>query len=179
MIANSATEPISRFSTTLPIQVLIRPVESPGVDWQELDRGPGFFKIPAGHEAAVRIRAIDTATLEQLIREIGGCPLITSLNLSENRNVTDAALPLLKSMRQLTELNLSSCSISNRGLRELLALPGLVRLNLSYCNRITDAGLKPLKGLRRLAFLDIQGCVKITNGSVSKLRRQGLSIHWY
>ena len=178
-MANPSPIPDSSFSTTLPIQVLIRPVAPPGADWQEFDRGPGVFQIPAGHEASVRIRAIDNARLAQLIREIGGCRLLTSLNLSENRNITDEALASLKVMHQLTELNLSSCSISNRGLRELLALPELARLNLSYCNRITDEGLKRLKGLRRLAYLDIQGCVKITNGSVSKIRRQGLIIHWY
>ncbi len=165
------------FSTTLPIQVLIRPLNQAGADWQDLDRGPGYFKIPAGHEASIRIRTIDTPTMDVLIKEIGGCLAITALNLSENRNITDHAMEYVAGMRQLTELNLSSCAITDSGLEPLRMLSALARLNLSYCNRITDVGLRSIQGLRNLTYLDLQGCVKISNGGVSKLRRRTLTIH--
>ncbi len=173
----SSPEKENSFSTTLPLLVLQRPLNPPNTDWQEVDRGPGIFKIPAGYEACVRVRTFNDDTLQQLVKEIIGCLTITALNLSENRNISDAGLAYLAGFHQLTDLNLSSCTISDHGLEYLLPLTGLTRLNLSYCNRITDAGLKRLNSLRHLVYLDLQGCVKISNGGISKLRRQGLMIH--
>jgi len=175
---NTPSDSETSFSTTLPIQLLVRPINAATPDWQELGDGPGDFNIPSGSEAGIRIRSIDDPTLEQLVKEIGGCKAIISLNLSENRNVTSTGLEALKAMRQLTDLNLSACALTNNGIKHLLALPELTRLNISYCNRITDIGLKLLKGLRHLTYLDLQGCAKITNGGVSKLRRRDLTIHW-
>jgi hypothetical protein len=177
-MSNTLPDSEAGFSTTLPIQLLVRPLDQVGSDWQELDRGPGYFKIPAGCAAGIRIRTIDTQGLELLVKDIGSCPVIISLNLSENRNITDNGLEYLQAMRQLTDLNLSSCALTDHGIKHLLGLPQLTRLNLSYCNRITDIGIKLLRGLHRLTYLDLQGCVKISNGGVSKLRRQDLTIHW-
>jgi hypothetical protein len=177
-MSNIPSESEISFSTTLPIQLLIRPLDPAVTDWQELDEGPGYFKIPAGLEAGIRVRMFDDSAIETLVKEIGDCPAIISLNLSENRNITGRGLEFLKTMRQLTELNLSSCALTNSSIKHLLVLSQLTRLNISYCNRITDLGLTLLKGLRHLSYLDLQGCTKITNGGVSKLRRQTLTIHW-
>ncbi len=165
------------FSTTLPLQIFYRPVAQAGADWQEVDRGPGVFKIPAGNEACLRLRLINDQIVAQLVNEINGNPAVRALNLSENRNITDRGLGHVAGLRQLTELNLSSCSLTDRGLASLPALTDLARLNLSYCNRLTDVGIKQLKELRHLVYLDLQGCVKITNGGISKIRRVGLDIH--
>lgn len=165
------------FSSTLPILVLYRPQGDPAAQWQELDRGPGYFHIPAGDEVSIRIQNINDAILATLMKELQECPVIAELNLSENRNITDSGLDALKALPWLTSINLSSCSLTNTGLAKLAALPRLTRLNLSYCNRITDLGLKSLTHLNRLTYLDLQGCVKITNGGLSRLHLKGLTIH--
>jgi hypothetical protein len=103
--------------------------------------------------------------------------MITSLDLAENRKVTNDGLESLKMLPQLTYLNLSSCDITNSGLQYLLDLQQIKVLNLSYCHRLTDIGLKTLKGLPHLVFLDLQGVLKVTNGGLSKIRRSGLIIH--
>ncbi len=165
------------FSTTLPVWVLTRSTSDPVGDWQEFDRGPGYFNLPPGTEACVRIRNINDATLETLVQEISGCTAITYLHLAENRNITDAGLVCLKALPQLTRLDLGSCSLTDSGLAHLKGFTNLTILGLSYCNRITDAGLKHLKGLSRLQKLDLQGCVKVTHGGVARLNRRGLEIH--
>jgi hypothetical protein len=165
------------FTTTLPVLVLCRPVQPIGLDWRELDQGPGVIRLPAGEEARLRIKNLDDDLLQQLVGEIKGCPAITGLNLAENRKVTNEGLAHLVHLPQLTYLNLSSCSLTNSGVRHLLALHALQYLDLSYCNRLTDEGVKELKALRNLVYLDLQGCVKVNNSSLSKLRREGLTIH--
>ena len=156
---NPANTPkVMEFTTRLPVVVLCRPVQPPGV------------------ETSLRARNMDDEMLAQLVGEIVACPAITGLNLAENRNVTNDGIAYLEQLHWLTELNLSSCAVTNEGLSHLVGLSRLSRLDLSYCNRITDVGIKPLKVLRNLTYLDLKGCVKVTNGGTSKLRRPGLTI---
>lgn len=165
------------FSSTLAIQIFIRPIGDPPVDWQEFDRGPGFFNIPAGSEVMIRARNIDDYELRALVKELIPCPAVTFLNLSENRKITEVGLDYLRPLVTLTGLNLSSCSLNDQGLAHLSALTQLTHLDLSYCNRLTDACVKHIRALIRLRFLDLQGCVKISNGGISRIERRGLTIH--
>jgi len=171
---------LNGFTTTLPVLVLCRPRQAASgadLDWREFDQGPGIIRLPAGEEASLRIKNLDDDLLRQLVSEIEGCAAITGLNLSENRKVTNAGVAYLVHLPQLTYLNLSSCSLTNQGVTHLLALTALRYLDLSYCNRITDVGVKALRALLSLTYLDLQGCVKVSNSSLSKLRRDGLTIH--
>jgi Leucine-rich repeat (LRR) protein len=168
------------FMTTLPVWVFCRPRQPASgarVDWRELDQGPGIIRLPAGEEASLRIKNLDDDLLRRLVSEIQGCAAITGLNLSENRGITNQGLAYLVHLPQLTYLSLSACSLTNRGVTHLLALSSLQYLDLSYCNRLTNDGVKQLKALRSLTYLDLQGCVKVNNSSLSKMRRDGLSIH--
>ena len=164
------------FSSALPVIVLSRPVGDPRGDWQEFDRGPGYFHLPAGYEARIRLKSVGNGELSQLARELANCPGISYLDLSENRNITDEGLIYLKAFSGLSGLNLSSCSLSNKGLAFLKGL-NLTSLDLSFCNRITDEGLKNLKSLSCLTKLDLQGCVKVTHNGIARLGRSGLEIH--
>ncbi len=167
----------NRFSTTLPIVIyLYQPGQHPA-EWREFDRGPGSFQLPAGKEAVVRIRTIGDAELVRLAQDITTCPAVTFLNLSENRNITDAGMQVFSSLTQLSGLNLSSCGLSDLGMAHLKALTHLTHLDLSFCNRITDVGLRTLEKLPRLSYLDLQGCVKITQSGVARLERKTLTIH--
>lgn len=163
------------FSSTLPVMVYHR---TPGeTDWRELDLGPGVFRVPAGQQVMLRLRNIDDGALAVLAQELAGCTPVVFLNLSENRKVTGDGLELLRPLKWLTGLNLSSCALTDTGLVHLTAFTRLEHLNLSYCNRLTDLALKTIQRLNNLTFLDLQGCVKITNGGVARLRKRNLNIH--
>jgi hypothetical protein len=168
---------LQRFSTALPVILSIREPGAGLDDWRELDRGPGYFTIPSGQEASVRIKGIDDDDLETLAHDLSTCRAVKDLILAENRKVTDEGLPALAALPWLFSLNLSSCGLSNSGMPALAALTGLRRLNLSYCNRITDLGLKSIGNLPNLEYLDLQGCVKISHGGIARLRIRNLEIH--
>ncbi len=165
------------FSSRYPISVSIRPINETGAEWQPFDEGPGYFSIPGGYEVCVRVKLIDNAILADLVKELQECPIITCLNLSENRNITNSGIPHLERLKNLTQLNLSSCNLTDEGLAPLAKLKKLTHLNLSYCNRITEIGFKPLKTLTRLTYLDLQGCVRINHAGMKKIERRGLTIH--
>lgn len=174
MTDNEVVSP--RFSSSQPVIVLTRPA-SGDVDWQEIDRGPGYFTVPPGHEIRVRIKSINDADLYELIQELRDVEDLRFLDLAENRNVTNEGLKYLRLLPQLTGLNLSSCSITNTGLEHLRELPRLSSLYLSYCNKLTDAALKTLESMKRLTYVDIQGCLSITKAGLARVRRRDLNIH--
>jgi hypothetical protein len=169
--------PVYRFSSTLPITVLIRPIQQPDGDWQVFDQGPGFFHIPADQAVGIRIKSIDDAVLEQLVSELVDLPNLRYINLAENRNITDAGLADLENLPQLTALNLSSTNVTNKGLAALKNLPHLSWLDLSYCNRISEEGGKALKSMTHLTYLNLQACFKLKDAVVTRIERHGLKIH--
>jgi Leucine-rich repeat (LRR) protein len=157
--------------------VFYRQADKQDADWQELDRGPGYFHIPPGHEVRLRLKTASDQDLQTLADEIGDVAVITSLDLSENRNITDAGIARLKNMPHLRELNLSSCDITRKAIDHLVELPRLARLNLSYCNRLDDSVVKGLNALSQLEYLDIHACMQMKNAGVTRLQRRGLEIH--
>jgi hypothetical protein len=165
-----------RFSSALPVIILSRPVGE-DVDWQEADRGPGYFNLPAGQEIRVRIKGINDADLAELVGDLQGVQQIHFMDLAENRNVTNDGLARIKAMPQLTGMNLSSCSITNTGLVALRSLTHLAYLNLSYCSRLSDPALKTLEAMKSLVYVDLQGCLGFTNGGLARVRRRTLTIY--
>lgn len=169
------------FSTTLPVMLYSRPAGLPAplsaVEWQEVDRGPGKFQLDEALEYRLRIKTIGDSDLSVLVKELAGLTPISTLDLSENRNITDDGMKALSVLTHLRRLNLSSCSLTNPAMDWVAKLEHLEELDLSYCNRLSDLALKPLRKLSRLQKLNLQGCVKITNGGVAHLRRRGLEIH--
>lgn len=168
-------EPV-RFSSSMPVIILTR-LAGADQDWQELDRGPGYFEIPAGHEVRVRIKGIGDQDLQSLVLELQDVEPLRFLDLAENRNVTNDGMPRLRGLPQLTGLNLSSCSITNIGLESLRDLRHLEYLDLSYCHRLTDAALKTLESMRRLVFVSLLGCLSITKAGLARIRRKSLKIY--
>jgi hypothetical protein len=160
----------------MPVIVLTRPSDT-SLDWQELDRGPGYFTVPAGHEVRVRIKGIRDSDLPALVSELQDIEALRFLDLSENRNVTNDGLPRLRGLPQLTGLNLSSCTITDSGLVYLRDLRRLEFLDLSYCNRLTDGALKTLESMRSLVYVSLLGCLGISNGGLARIRRKSLVIN--
>lgn len=170
------SSPETRFSSTLPIIVLTRP-EGSSQDWQELDRGPGYFTVPEAHEVRVRLKSINDEELLALVRELEDVQPLRFLDLSENRNITNAGMARLRSLTQLTGLNLSSCTISNTGLENLRDLRNLAFLDISYCNRMEDNALKTMESMRSLTYVNMIGCLSISNGGLARVRRKTLELH--
>ena len=106
----------ARFSSVLPVVILTRPAGQTVIDWQVADQGPGYFDIPPGNEIRVKIKSINDDDLAVLVNELKAVEPLRFLDLSENRNVTNQGLQSLKELRQLTGLNLSSCSITSTGM---------------------------------------------------------------
>lgn len=165
----------NKFSTSLAVLVLTRPAGER--DWQEFDRGPGYFTIPDGFEAGIKIKSINDADLKRLVEDLSGLTCLRMLDLAENRNVTDEGLKTLPLLAQLTELNLSSCYISNDGMPFVAELPRLKRLNLAYCSRLSAASARSLRKMTRLEYLDLLGCLNFNQNGVAKIERHGLEIH--
>ena len=180
----------ARFSTTLPLTVYVRPADSlqgiPPLDivgtssaaWTVFDRGPGYFTIPEGMQAGVRIKGIDDHTLNVLTTELVDFQALALLNLAENRNITDAGMARIARLKQLVYLNLSSCDITAKGMTFIKDMPNLMYLDLSYCNRVNDAAIKDLRAIRNLAFINLQACFQITKAGMTKLDHRGLKIHY-
>lgn len=166
----------STFSSALPIIVYTRPAGQSGLDWQEVDRGPGYFNIEDGWEIGVRLKGIDDRVLAQLVKELQPVAMLRFLDLAENRNITNNGLAVLAVLPQLTILNLSSCSISSQGLVHLKSLTHLERLIMQFCNKLNDEALKPLEAIRSLEYVDIQGCMGIGQAALSRVRRKNLTI---
>ena len=165
------------FSSALPVIVFTRPEDQPNLDWQEFDRGPGYFNIEAGYEIAVKIKSIDDQVLGQLVEDLKPVKALRYLDLVENRNITNEGLAKLKNLPQLTALNLSSCSITSSGMKHLQELVNLNRLHLSYCNKLNDPALKTFEAMRALTYVDLQGCLGFTKGGLARIRRRNLEIY--
>ena len=164
-------------STSLPVQILHRPIEGTDRDWTTPGIGPGKFSFPDAGWIGLRVRNIDDDFLRELVVEFREVTNLVMLNLSEDRKVTDKGIRILQPLVHLEELNLSSCDISNNGLMLLPAFVRLRILNISYCNRITGEGLLTLRKLSSLEFLDLQGVPKINTGHIARIRRPTLTIH--
>lgn len=168
--------PLIKFSSELPIQVMIRPASLSSGEWLPFERGPAYFAVPADQEILVSIKNSDDEDLKQLVKEIKDSTGFVGLDLSENRKITDRGLTYLHEMGFLKELDLSSCDITNEGIIHILRFTHLEKLDLRFCHRLTDQGVVKLKNLLSLKHLDLRSLPKISNGSLSKLKRKNLTI---
>jgi hypothetical protein len=156
--------------------IFSRPQATPAADWAEIDTGPGYMDLPAGHEFGFRIHNCDDETLKILVKELAIVDPLTYANLSENRKITEDGIELLKVFTRLSWINLSSCGLSNDALAHLTGFTHLVTLDISYCNRLTGLALKYVQAMPNLKNVNLQGCVKITTRDVSSLRKFGISV---
>lgn len=166
-----------QFSSSLPITIYYRPEDSDFQDWQLMDEGPGYFTIPDHTTIGIRIKSIEDDEFATLIEETAQFPLLSFLDLSENRKLSNKGISKITSLQNLTHLNLRSCGINHHALEHLVELPFLEYLDLSFCNRITDHGIQYLQSMKNLKFIDLQGTTKITAAGIKRLQRDSLIIH--
>jgi Leucine-rich repeat (LRR) protein len=97
---------------------------------------------------------LDSAELigDSGLAHLAGLPL-TRLEL-RGAQITDAGVPTLRELRQLSSLSLQNTGVTDAGMVELARLTQLEHLNV--CNNpISDAGLAELRGLTSLKSLGI------------------------
>ncbi|XP_057967331.1 uncharacterized protein LOC131157301 isoform X2 [Malania oleifera] len=88
---------------------------------------------------------------------LGAFSYLRSLNVSDCRRITSAALWSITGMANLKELNLSRCpKVSDAGIRHLISIPTLERLWISETGLSAD-GIKLLSSLTKLSVLDLGG----------------------
>lgn len=169
-----------RLSTTLEITLYTIPCEevsSRWLDWQEYDKGPGIFRIPADVFLGIRVQGFHDAEIRQLCYELKTVENLRYLNLTENRGITNDGMAAVGNLRQLRYLNIGACDINNQGMDFLPNLVNLEYLNLSYCNRITEKTAPFVQKMPKLKYLDLQGCIKINTGGLKKFEKKGLTIY--
>ncbi len=107
---------------------------------------------------------IDNKSLEAL----KGLKELDRLFLKET---TISDLSVLKNFLQLTELNLEfSRNITDDSLNQILTLPHLQNLNLSSTS-VSDAGLKKLAALKSLKHVIINNCPDVTLDGINKIEK--------
>ena len=170
---------ICHFSTELDVTLFTIPCEnvsSRWLDWQEYDRGPGYFHIPSDYYLGIRAQGLHDAEIRKLAGELQEVENLRYLNLTENRGITNEGMAAVGTLRQLRYLNIGACDINNQGMAFLPNLVNLEYLNLSYCNRITEKTAPYIQKLPKLAYLELQGCIKINTGGLKKFEKKGLTI---
>jgi len=165
-----------KIETSLPLQIYIRPIEKPEIEWVPFENGPGFFEIPKDFCATIAIQGIDNWALKTLVEEICEVNDLVCLNLSENRKIDNDGIRYLSQMRLISELNLSACGLNNRGMDVLIKMKNIRKLDLSYCTRLTDEGILKLKNMRKLEELNLRGIPKITHATIKWIERRDLII---
>ena len=169
-----------RLSTELEVILYTIPCEAVSfrwLDWQEYDRGPGIFHIPADVFLGVRAQGLHDAEIRRLAEDLLPAGNLRYLNLAENRGITNEGMAAVGALRQLRYLNIGACDINNQGMAFLPGLVNLEYLNLSYCNRITEKTAPFVQKLPKLKYLDLQGCIKINTGGLKKFEKKGLTIY--
>ena len=147
------------------------------LDWQEFDRGPGIFTIPADEYLGIRAQGLHDPDIRKLTAELLPVENLRYLNLTENRGISNEGMAAVGALKQLRYLNIGACDINSQGLAFLPQLVNLEYLNLSYCNRINEKAAPYIQKLPRLRYLDLQGCIKINTGGMKKFEKKGLTIH--
>ena len=124
-------------------------------------------------EAQGNFDAITDAGLKKVLTSPSVANTITTLDLS-GMDITDKQLEtIVKTFPNLTSLNLAECEdITDAGLAHLAQLHALTSLDLAYCSNITDAGLAHLAQLHALTSLNLYGCSNITDAGRDSLKQK-------
>ena len=155
----------SMIQNYIPTKETARNVHLVARTWQHLWGNDGHLDLSNSK--------ITDDDLARIVKEYKNGRKLTSLNLSNCTNITDAGLAHLAEL-PLTQLNLSGCeNITDAGLAHLTGLP-LTQLNLSECENITDAGLAHLAKLP-LTQLDLSYCENITDAGLAHLAKLPLT----
>jgi serine/threonine protein kinase len=106
----------------------------------------------------------------EAVEQVATLNQLTSLNLGNNRNITDAALERIKGMKNLRTLNIGLTSITDEGLKNLRGLSNLTTLSVMRTT-VSDNGLADLACLRKLESLNLRE-TRVTEEGIKRLKAQ-------
>lgn len=121
---------------------------------------------------------VDDATEEEAIKQItarGGRVNVLAQNSDEkvvsfhlsDKPIDDAALALVRKLRNVVEINARGTNITDEGVKQLVGLPNLQKLNLAQTG-VTDAALIYLVPHTKLSYLNLYG-TKVTDKGIDVL----------
>jgi uncharacterized membrane protein len=148
-VVTSRLGPLSRGGPTIPAVILPTPdaaalaaARARGIEVRPVADGSPFLdvRLPRGVDASQADAAI--AALAPLARHVLWLTAAGSA-------VTEASLPAIAKMPNLTRLDVSRTAVGDAGVQALASLTQLEALNL-YGTRVTDASVAPLGALPRL-----------------------------
>jgi Leucine-rich repeat (LRR) protein len=94
-------------------------------------------------------------------------PALTEMELT-SRSLTDEGLGVVAGLTSLTHLSLALClKVSGEGLAAAAGITSLTQLNLSNCPKVTDKGLRAVAGLTGLTDLSLDHCSMVTDKGLS------------
>jgi uncharacterized membrane protein len=144
--------PLPRGGPTIPAVVLPAPdqaaiaaARAKGIEIRPVADGSAFLEVRlprASPEATAAEADATLATLAPLARHVLWLTAAGSA-------ITDASLPAIAAMPNLTRLDVSRTAIGDAGVQAIAGLAQLESLNL-YATRVTDASMAPLAALPRL-----------------------------
>jgi hypothetical protein len=118
----------------------------------------------------------DQQAAAALIRKSGGMVLRVANNTTEldvafhlsDKKGTDAVLGIVKTLPNVTKLNLAGTDITDAGLASVASLKDLTHLHLER-TAITDKGIAQLKGLAKLQYINLYA-TQVTDKSIDTLK---------
>ncbi len=93
---------------------------------------------------------------------------LTSLHTFDSRDLTEQGLAKLTTLKQMEQLHLYHCPISDEGFRHLSAFEYLFQLGLSG-TPIGDAGLAHVGQVKSVWNLELSGCANLTSAGLKHL----------
>mmetsp|Transcript_18855 Transcript_18855/g.30944 ORF Transcript_18855/g.30944 Transcript_18855/m.30944 type:complete len:317 (+) Transcript_18855:474-1424(+) len=107
-------------------------------------------------------------------RAVRGCPQLHSLYLRGCKEVTDASVKTIAmQLKQLTELDLSWCQITDASLKYLCNTVRLRSLSMAYCQKISSRATSAMAPhLTSLKFLNLAECSNIDDTALRSLLSQ-------
>lgn len=103
------------------------------------------------------------------LRSLGRLERLADLDLAWCQKVGDLGLMHLKSLENLTSLNLKGSKATAVGLQYLRRLPKLRHLDLGHCDGVTDEALGHLLANTQIAKLNLTWCAGITDEGLGHL----------
>jgi len=103
------------------------------------------------------------------LTHLGRMKLLRALDIDQTP-ITEAVAIAIARCRDLEQLSLSFCNVTDECLAHLATLPNLAELDLAGNDDITDDGLARLGAAQSLRRIDLNVCDGITKAGVSALR---------
>ena len=119
-------------------------MDSPQFDPDKLIRVETLAEIETfAHDTdGIFVRSLTDEKVQAIVAR---CPALRVLITDGNNRVTDASIPLLKTLRRLESLDLEWSAVSDASLDDVAQMPMLRWVDLTFCEGVTPSGIEILR----------------------------------